>query len=314
MKPIKETPRSDADDAGDAAIDWFVRLRGGLSSAEEKAAFEQWLAEDAENAAAFEEVLRMFGHLAGMSPSLRVRRARRGRRRRITATVATLAAALAMLLSLGDVVTRIRADHYAGVGERKVVTLDDGSWAQLDSRSSISVHYSAAERRVTLLSGEAWFDVAPDPARPFVVEAGEGSVTALGTAFDVALDGSGARVTVNEHRVLVMSRGASVVVAEGQQSGYERGAAARAPEAVDIDAATAWRHGKLIVTKQPLRDVLAAVGRYHRGIIYCVDPSVCARRVSGVFGVDDLRQLVDEVEISLGLHAIHMTEYVTLLY
>lgn len=167
---------------------------------------------------------------------------------------------------------------------------------------------------MTLLSGEVWFDVARDPARPFVVEAGAGSVTALGTAFDVALSGSGARVTVNEHRVLIMSGGASVVVEEGQQSVYERDAAARAPEAVDVDAATAWRQGKLIVTKQPLRDVLAAVGRYHRGIIYCVDPSVCARRVSGVFGVDDMRQLVNEVEISLDLRAIRLTDYVTLLY
>lgn len=312
MKPTTETPH--ADDVGDAAIDWFVKLRAGLSSNEEKAAFERWLAEDAENAAAFEEVLRMFGHLAGMSPSRRGRRARRGRSRRLTARVAALAAALAILLSLGDVATRIRADHYAGVGERKVVTLDDGSRAQLDSGSSIAVHYSGAERRVTLLSGEVWFDVARDPARPFVVEAGAGSVTALGTAFDVALSGSGARVTVNEHRVLIMSGGASVVVEEGQQSVYERDAAARAPEAVDVDAATAWRQGKLIVTKQPLRDVLAAVGRYHRGIIYCVDPSVCARRVSGVFGVDDMRQLVNEVEISLDLRAIRLTDYVTLLY
>lgn len=313
MMPGIEAPRSDSDEAGDEAIDWFVRLRAGLS-AEEKAAFEQWRAKDAENAAAFEEVLRMFGHLAGMSPSRRIRTPRHGGRRRTAAAIAALAAALALLLSLGDVTTRFRADHFAGVGERKVVAFDDGSRAELDSRSSIAVHYSAAERRVILLSGEAWFDVARDPARPFVVEAGDGSVTALGTAFDVALSGSGARVTVNEHRVLVMSGGASVVVEEGQQSVYERDAAARAPETVDVEAATAWRRGKLIVTKLPLGDVLATVGRYHRGYIYCVDPSACERRVSGVFDVADAAQVVREIEMSLGLRAIRLTPFATFLY
>lgn len=313
MKPGIEAPRAASDDAGDEAVDWFVRLRAGLS-AEEKVAFEQWRAADAENAVAFEEVLRMFGHLAGMSASRRPRMPRHAGRRRTAATVAALAAALALLLSWSDVATRFRADHYAGVGERKVVGLDDGSRAELDARSSIAVHYSAAERRVILLSGEAWFDVAPDPARPFVVEAGEGSVTALGTAFDVALNGSGARVTVNEHRVLVMSGGASVVVEEGQQSAYERDAAAGAPQSVDVETVTAWRRGKLIVAKLPLGDVLAAVGRYHRGVIYCVDPSACARRVSGVFDVEDAAQVVREIEMSLGLRAIRLTPFATFLY
>ncbi|BDV35568.1 FecR family protein [Methylocystis iwaonis] len=314
MMPGTETPPSDSDDAGDEAIDWFVRLRAGLSSDEEKAAFEQWRAKDAENAAAFEEVLRMFGHLAGMSPSRRAQTPRHSGRRHAAAAVAVLAAALALLLSLGDVATRLRADHYAGVGERKVVALEDGSKAELDARSSIAVRYSAAERRVILLSGEAWFDVARDPARPFVVEAGEGSATALGTAFDVALIGSGARVTVNEHRVLVMSGGASVVVEEGQQSAYERDAAAGAPETVDVEAATAWRRGKLIVTKLPLGDVLATVGRYHRGFIYCVEPSACSRRVSGVFDVADAAQIISEIEMSLGLRAIRLTPFATFLY
>lgn len=311
MKPATEA--SGYDDAGDAAIEWFVRLRAGLSSPEEKAEFEQWLAADAENATAFDEVLHMHGHLAGMSPSRR-QRARRARGMRAMSAAAALAASVAIFLCFDDVAMRLRADHYADVGERKLVTLADGSRVQLDSKSSIALRYSAAERRVKLLDGEAWFEVAPDTSRPFVVEAGDGAVTALGTVFDIALRNSGARVTVNEHRVLVASGGNAVVVEEGQQSVYERHAAARAPENVDVDLATAWRRGKLIVTKQPLRDVLAAIGRYHRGFVYCVDQSVCARRVSGVFGVDDAMRSLSEIEVSLGLRAIHLTRYVTLLY
>jgi transmembrane sensor len=312
MKPATEAPRSD--EAGDAAIEWFVRLRARLSTAEDKAEFAQWLAADAENTAAFEEVLRMYGHLAGMSPSCRRRSRQAHRDRGKQAAAATLAATLAIFLSFDDIAMRLGADHYADVGERKLVTLEDGSRVQLDSKSAIALRYGAAERRVRLLDGEAWFEVAADATRPFVVEAGDGSVTALGTAFDVALLSSGARVTVNEHRVLVASGGSSVIVEEGRQSVYERHSAARAPENVDVDAATAWRRGKLIVTKQLLRDVLSAIGRYHRGFVYCVDPSICARRVSGVFGVDDATRSLNEIEASLGLRAIHLTRYITLLY
>ena len=77
--------------------------------------------------------------------------------------------------------------------------------------------------------------------------------------------------------------------------------AGRAPEAVDVDQATAWRRGKLIVRRQPLGDVLAALGRYHRGFVYCVDRAICARRVSGVFGAEDPLQSLQEIETSLGL-------------
>ncbi|CAN2535818.1 Protein+FecR [Methylocapsa aurea] len=302
------------DEAGDAAIEWFVRLREGKLSAQETAAFEAWRAEPA-HAAAFEEVLHMYGHLAGMSPARRMRPAPRARRIRAAALAFAAAAAVAVFASYDEIALRLEADHFTGVGEKRLVTLDDGSHALLDSRSAIALRYSAGERRLRLLSGEAWFEVAPDASRPFVVEAGEGSVTALGTAFDVSLEKSGARVTVTEHRVGVASGGKTMIVEEGKQTAFERDAPARAPESVDLDAATAWRRGKLIVNRQPLGDVLAALGRYHRGYIYCVDRAICARRISGVFGAqEDALQSLAEIEASLGLRAIHVTSYLILLY
>ncbi|HEY8065546.1 MAG TPA: FecR domain-containing protein [Methylosinus sp.] len=302
------------DEAGDAAIEWFVRLRAGKLSSQETAAFEAWRAEPP-HAAAFDDVLHMYGHLAGMSPARRMRPAPRARRIRAAALAFAAAAAVAVFASYDEIALRLEADHFTGVGEKRLVTLDDGSHALLDSRSAIALRYSAGERRLRLLSGEAWFEVAPDASRPFVVEAGEGRVTALGTAFDVALEKSGARVTVTEHRVGVASGGKTTIVEEGQQTAFERDAPASAPEAVDLDATTAWRRGKLIVNRQPLGDVLAALGRYHRGYIYCVDRAICARRISGVFGAqEDALQSLAEIESSLGLRAIHVTRYLILLY
>lgn len=313
MNDGRKEPESD--EAGDAAIEWFMRLRAAPLAPDEKAELDAWLAEAPANAVAFDEVLRMYGHLAGMGPSGAKRPARRASRRmRVAALAGAAATALALVASFDEIAARLQADHYAGAGERKLVTLEDGSRALLDSRSSISVRYSLAERRLALLSGEAWFEATPDPARPFVVEAGGGTVTALGTAFDVALEGSGARVTVTEHRVSLSSGGRSVVVDEGRQSAYAQGADARPPERVNVDLVTAWRRGKLIVTKKPLRDVLAAIGRYHRGFVYCVDRSICERRVSGVFAADDALQSLREIETSLGLRALHLTSYMILLY
>lgn len=314
MTERREEPGPD-DPAGDAAIEWVVRLRAGPLSAVERAAFDRWLAEDAKNAAAFEDVMRMYGHLAGMSP-VRTRRAASGPRRRLAsaAAAAALAATVALALCFDALTLRLRADHLAGVGERKSVALSDGSRVELDSGAAIAVRYSGAERRLVLLSGEAWFEVTPDPRRPFIVEAADGTVTALGTAFDVALDTAGARVTVTEHRVSVSSGGAAITVEEGQQSGFERDLVARAPERVDVGAATAWRRGKLIVSGKPLGEVLATIGRYRRGYVYCLDPSICASRVSGVFGSDDPLRSLQEIEASLGLRAIRLTNYMILLY
>jgi transmembrane sensor len=308
----QKEPESDA--AGDAAIEWFVRLRAGPLAPDEKAELDAWLAEDAANAAAFDEVLSMYGHLAVMSPSRADRPRRRLSRIRIAALASAAAVALALFASFDEIALRLRADHFAGAGERKLVTLDDGSRVLLDSRSSIAIRYSPGERRLALLSGEAWFEAAPDPSRPFIVEAGGGTVTALGTAFDVALEGTGARVTVTAHRVSLSSGGRSIVVDEGRQSAFEQGAAARTPEPVNVDQVTAWRRGKLIVTKKPLREVIAAIGRYRRGFVYCVDRSICERRISGVFGADDPMQSLREIETSLGLRAIQLTSYMILLY
>ena len=79
-------------------------------------------------------------------------------------------------------------------GESRTVTLADGSQVNLSGGSAIGVDITSEERRVRLLSGEAFFDVAHDAARPFTVEAGEARIVVLGTAFDVALDPSATTV------------------------------------------------------------------------------------------------------------------------
>ena len=227
---------------------------------------------------------------------------------------AAIAGAIALFFCYDDLSVYLRSDYSTGAGETKLVTLVDGSHVELDTKSAIAVHFSAGQRGLSLLEGEAWFEVAPDPARPFIVEAAGGTVTALGTAFDVAVEKAWAHVMVSQHRVAVESGGSSVIVEEGQQSAFARGAVAQPPEAVNIEHATAWRRGKLIVRNRPLGEVVEALGRYHHGYVYIVNSELRARPVTGVFQADDPLAALDEIETSLGVHAAYLSNYLIILY
>jgi transmembrane sensor len=298
--------------ARDAAIDWWLRRNDGPLSKKEEAEFNAWLAREEANKAAFDKVAAMCGIMAQHWPGARpVRKARRSRRK---AAAAAITGAVAVFAVFSDLPLYLRSDHYAGTGETKLVTLDDGSHLELDAKSAITVRYSAGERRLTLLEGEAWFEVAPDPARPFVVEAAGGTVTALGTAFNVAVENERAQVTVMQHRVSVVSGGQTVIVEEGQQSAYAKSAAAKAPHAANSDQATAWRRGRLMFENRPLGEVVEALGRYHHGYVYFTNAALLSRRVTGVFRTDDPLAALDEIEISLGLHATHLSNYLIVIY
>ena len=164
------------------------------------------------------------------------------------------------------------------------------------------------------MQGEAWFSAVPNPTRPFVVEAAAGTVTALGTSFDIALKKSETLVTVTEHRVAIETGGQKTIVPEGQQSSFVPDKPAQPPAPADVERLTAWRRGKLIADDEPLSYVLAALSRYRHGFVYCLLPAICARRVSGVFGMDDPLQALNEIEKSLGLGAFRLSNYLIVLY
>jgi transmembrane sensor len=296
-----------------AAVDWWMRQREGSLSAEEQAAFKAWHASPA-NAAAYDNISRMCAHLGSLPAPVAKKPVLTRPGFWLGLAMPLAAASVALFLLFDDLTAYFRSDHFAGTGETKLVTLEDGTQVHLNAQSAIAVHYGASERRLELLEGEAWFAVAPDPARRFVVEAAGGEVTALGTSFDVALDKSGARVTVTKHRVKVSSGGRDVIVEEGQQSGFRPNSAATPPAAIQTAWVTAWRRGKLIVENEPLGSVIAALGRYHHGFVACIKPAICARRVTGVFGTNDPQESLEEIEKALGIRATFFTRFVAFLH
>jgi transmembrane sensor len=293
-----------------AAIEWWVLAKSGDLSGERRAAFEAWRAADPAHARAYADIAGMFEEARALRPA---RAPARRASRRPALAAAVLAASLAALAVFDDLAILLQADHATGVGQSRRVTLADGSHVELGAGSAIALRFEPGRRVVRLLAGEAWFEVAPDAARPFAVEAAGGTVTALGTAFDVALQKSGARVAVGEHSVAVASGGARVIVGERQATAFESAAPPPPPAPVAADAVAPWRRGALVVEDRPLGEVLATLGRYRHGAVFCLRASTCARRVSGVFSTAEPQAALREIEFFLGLRAAQLTSYLIFL-
>jgi transmembrane sensor len=193
------------------------------------------------------------------------------------------------------------------VGERSSITLSDGSFIVLDTQSRIDVTYSPEQRRIRLVSGQAWFQVAHNPTWPFVVDAGDRRITALGTAFDVRL-GSGEKkvqVTLVEGRVtveairsplarLIRSAPPASVLMPGDSLVVSDAEPVLSRQA-DVAKIASWRQGQLVFEGDTLDAAIAEVNRYSNTQIVLADPALANLRVSGVFKVGHNRSFIETV-------------------
>lgn len=309
----------------DEAAGWIAAAEGDALSTEQRRARDAWLAADARHARAFAEMQDIWAHMTGVpdTPALRAtiatppgRRLRRSapravgpRRHRWIGPALAASLALVFIGVAEDLPTRLQADEMTATGERRVVKLPDGSTLHLDTHSAVALDFTGDRRVVRLLSGEAAFTVAPDRSRPFTVETNGGSATALGTRFLVRRDGDNASVTVTEHSVRVSCptpQGASAVVAEGQSVTYGIHGLGRTAPTNTADA-MAWTEGVLVFKDAPLNQVVAEIGRYHRGYVRVLGDAQ-ALRVSGVFRIDDPVAALDQLQRSLDLSSTRLSD------
>jgi transmembrane sensor len=205
------------------------------------------------------------------------------------------------------------ADLHTGRGEVRRVALPDGSIAWLDSDSALDLRFTDGERRVSLLSGRAWFDVRRDPAHPFQVAALGGTVTDLDTAFSVARDGDEADVTVTQGRVRLAAGGSDQVLAQGSAVRWRAGAIPTAAPAVDPAQALAWTHGRLVLAGTPLKAAVAALGRYRPGATLLWPGADDKRPVSGVFSIAAIDAGLDTLAASQNLQVVRLSPWLTVL-
>lgn len=212
---------------------------------------------------------------------------------------------------------RLRADAMTETGERRDVRLGDGSVVQLNTDSAIAIDYSPDRRTVRLLGGEAAFSVAGDPERPFVVEAAEGTITALGTRFVVRRNPADVTVMVSEHSVRVSSAADgerdTVDLGEGQELDYGPGGIGR-PHAIDVPTETSWTRGRLVFADRPLSEVVSELARYRKGILTIAGDDLGRRRVSGSFRIDDPDAALATLQRLLGISSLRLTDRFVILH
>jgi transmembrane sensor len=324
------SPDTNRDRAEDEAATWLVLLSEGPADPELRARFEAWRTASALNAEIWARTSRAydlvgqgtprhaerwqpFARMRGQRPPLPGGRPRIGMPPRppaarfpLTRLSAGIAAALVLIgVMIGfapQMLLRLEADHVTGTAEIRVIALADGTEMRLGPESAIGVSFSNDERRIHLLKGSAFFDVARDAERPFRVAAGDAVATVLGTAFDVRLGKDAAEIGVQRGLVRVDDGGVSPPVSENLKAGdwlrvNRRVGATRG--SVRPDEIADWVRGELVARDRPIREIVDELRRYHRGAIVVADASFAERRVSGIY---DLR---DPVATLRGLASAH---------
>jgi transmembrane sensor len=316
--------KSQADYIQDQARHWWVRANGGRMEANEQSQFQTWLNANPLHQAAFEDINNLWRELDGIkgliSDVIPATQSKPRRTIRWQWSLPALAACLLVSVLYQTASIKLRADESTDIAETRTVQLADGSTVQLNSETTLSINITATARELNLLQGEALFTVSPDPNRPFQVRAGNGIVTALGTAFNVRHTPQSAEVTVTEHSVTVKLDGdtenqpTETIVAQGQQVAYTNENGLSAVKTVDTRIATAWQRGKLVVQDKPLGEVLAELNHYHRGYFVIADPAIAQHRINGVFNTDNPIGALNAIEKFQHLHSNRLSHYLVLLH
>lgn len=333
------------------AAAWVLARDRGLTPAEQDG-FSEWLAADPRHGAQLARQQRHWQrldalaewrpeHSARPNPDLLAPPLRR-RVVRFVPAFAALAAAAAVALTwmLWDrAAIPVQPAAVAAAGTAKSAAapnqrvLEDGTIVELNHGAELSVHYTAAERRVTLEKGEAHFAVNKNPARPFVVRARGVDVRAVGTAFNVRLDAAAVEVLVTEGSVQLETKRATPVsptkeaVAPGATEANEMASGKPAilearqraviaipaeaaqpaePEiatltAGEIERVLAWQHRTLDFTEVPLNQVVAELNRKNVVQFVVIDPELAALRITATLRSDSIDGFVWQLENAFGV-------------
>lgn len=296
------------------AADWIVRLRDTPEDEALVAEWLEWCDAAPENLDAFRRVQDTWfatGEAAALASAPAPQAGATTvlpRRRRYSRTRFAMAASLLLSVGLGALLLTqpqwIYGLHTLStpVAMHGSSTLEDGSRVELGARSRIRTDFSERERRVFVESGEAFFEVAKDASRPFIVKAGDLSVTAVGTAFNVRRSDERVVVTVSEGRVRLESADEPtkqpLEAGAGEQATFSRKAQRIQLARIDPGVATAWREGVLKFKDEPLDEVVADLNRYSTRKIELADPQLNELRYTGtVFGnrLEDWLHAVENV-------------------
>lgn len=314
-------PGPDRNRLTDEAIDLIIRLQNDPGNPVASEMVGIWRARSPEHERIWARVAKIHGASGKVLTQRRnaERREKLGLTRRnfVIGGIIGLGAAGAGYSILPDMLLRGRADHITAKGEIRSVPLPDGSVATLGPDSAIAVDFTARLRRVELLAGMSFFDVAPESQRSFTVQVAGLTATALGTTFDVANDAGMLSVSVDH----------GVVEAQASGSTIAAGTKLTAGEWVTFDSATSavergsreagqiasWRDNLIVAEKEAVSALVARIGRWIPGKIVTADPFIGSQRVSGIFDLKNPERALEAVVHPAGAHVRQVSSYLTVI-
>jgi transmembrane sensor len=198
-------------------------------------------------------------------------------------------------------------DFRTAVGERKPIVLSDGTHVLLNTDTRLRKEVTSARRGVRLEQGEAYFEVAHDAAHPFVIDAGDCTITVLGTRFDVRRDGGTVRVTVVEGKVRVSSRddaaGDHTVMLLADDSAVVTATSAMAVHrgAADTTRALTWRSGRISFDDTTLEAAALEFNRYNTRKLVVEGQRAAGMRIGGSFDANNVEAFAHLLHTGFGL-------------
>lgn len=316
----------------DIAARWHARLMAPDCTLRERERFESWLGQSPENLLAFEDIKSLWAGLDGLDEdealaphvatalerdddsfmrqwTAATESGRRSPSRTRSRLWLRLGAGVAATVVVGLLLYVMRAREvvsvpYAASDRIESVQLSDGSSVRLDLETAIAVKLDDERRDVALRQGRAMFDVAKDARRPFVVDAGVGTITALGTRFEVRRNGELVSVTLLEGAVGIATTSERsdprlLRLAPGQRARYTPETRSWAVDAADVDALTSWSQGFHVFGATPLRQAVAEINRYSDVKLALADPALGDLLVSGSYKLGDGKAISEALPYAL---------------
>ncbi|WP_193169988.1 FecR family protein [Nisaea nitritireducens] len=300
------------------ASEWLVALLDGPGDQALEAEFSDWLAMDERHPSEWADAVSTYREMGMVSPrfvsphsgteddgqagvsgadvvrmtSSVASRSRQGFRlgRRAVVAVTALAACVVALLMAPDLLLGLRADFTTGTAELRKIELADGSIVRLAPESAITVDLSGAERRLELLRGIAFLEVAPDTRHPFLAGMEIAEARVVGTAFELAEVRGKDVVTVREGHVRVAPKAFSDPSLADLHAGDRATVSAdgsMARSRLTPDQVAPWIDGYLVAQDRSVADVVDDLRRYYGGLVLLRGATLPARHLTGIYSLSD---------------------------
>lgn len=273
--PLANTPLQ-------TALDWLVRINDDPHNTQLQSELQQWQSQSTEYALAWQQAQQLW-QLTAHVPARRLQHIspqRRSQRRARRWLAPALAACLILGLGLGLTGPLNNADL-----QKSAQSLADGSQITLNHSTQFAVDFKPDLRHLKLSQGEAYFEIASNPKRPFVIDAGDSQVQVTGTAFEVQNNPDYLSVSVSAGHVQVQtpnSPQARQLIA-GQRLRYDRRQQLLSIEPYPVQQVALWREGLLVADDESLASLVQRLDRQQSGITLIRDPQLAERRITGVF-------------------------------